>query len=156
MRAITKVVLAGVLGAIVSVAGLASAASTRGTSISCSWHAQNQGPWQAHGTQRGSVKCSRPLGNGDYRARYRDTFKPTRPLTASQSGSSKLTLERGTVRGTYKLAAAKLRKGNRYRGTFHITGGTGKFRNASGTLQLICTVHVPKQACTVSGPVTGI
>lgn len=157
MRVTGKAMLDGFLVTLAALVGPAAAAAPSRTLVQCSWHAQNQNPFSdARGTQRGSVRCSDPLGKGGYRSRYRDTIMFTTPLTSSQKGSSNLVFKSGTVRGTYALRPGVFSGKTHYHGTFHITGGTGEFKHARGTLHMTCTVHVPEQACTASGPVSGI
>lgn len=154
MRATRNVVLLGLLTAVASVIGQASAASPAGTTVHCSWHAHTKGPYRYKGTIVGSVVCSRPLGKGSYRERYRDNI--TLP-TGSETGSSKLSFKAGSVRGTYVLPAATVSGTADYPGTFHITGGSGHFTHLSGTLHMRCHHLVPPtEDCTASGIVTGI
>jgi hypothetical protein len=44
----------------------------------------------------------------------------------------------------------------RYRGVFRVTGGTGRFAHATGTLRLRCTIRTTKETCHVSGTLAGI
>jgi hypothetical protein len=155
MRATRKVVLLGVLTAVASVIGQASAASPAATSVQCSWHAHIKGQvYQYKGALVGSVTCGNPFGKGSYHGRYRDNITPP---TGSETGSSKLSFNAGTVRGTYTLPPATISGTARYAGTFRVTGGTGRFKHVSGTLHMSCAHLVPPtEACTVSGTVTGI
>jgi hypothetical protein len=104
----------------------------------------------------GSVTCGHAFGKGSYHGRYRDSVTPS-PLTGSETGSSKLSFRAGTVRGAYTIRRAPISGTAPYRGTFHMTGGTGRFKHVSGTLNMTCAHRIPPLAdCTVSGPVSGI
>ena len=156
MRAIGWVVILGVLTSVASVIGQASAASPPATSVQCSWHTRitSEG-YRYKGGLVGAVRCSHPFGKGVYHGRYRDNIRE--PTAASETGSSKLSFNAGTVRGTYMLGPATIAGTARYQGTFHITDGTGRFRHVSGTLHMSCAHRVPPTvACRVSGPITGI
>jgi hypothetical protein len=108
------------------------------------------------GALLGSVSCGRPLGKGSYHGQYRDNVT-TSPFTGSETGTSKLSFKAGTVRGTYMVDRAPIAGTAPFHGTLHVTGGTGRFKHASGTLKITCVHHVPPLTdCTVSGPVTGI
>jgi hypothetical protein len=157
MRATRKVVLLGVLAAAVSVVGQASAASSAATSVRCSLHASlKSGQISAQGALIGTVRCGDPLGKGSYHGRYRDLVVPS-PLSGSETGSSRLSFKAGTVRGTYKIGQALISGNAPYHGTFHVTGGTGRFKHVSGTLRMTCAHWIPPLTdCAVSGPVTGI
>ena len=154
MRATRKVMLLGLLTAVASVIGQASAASPAATSVQCAWHARTKGPYRYKGTLAGSVRCSRPFGKGSYNERYRDNITPP---TGSETGSSKLSFKAGTVRGTYMLPPAMISGTAHYPGTFRITGGSRQFKHVSGTLHMNC-LHIvpPTEDCTASGTVTGI
>jgi hypothetical protein len=149
------VVLVGLLAAVASVIGQASAASPAATSLRCSLQAQlKSGQISVKGTLVGSVTCGHPFGKGSYHGRYRDSVEPS-PFTGSETGSSTFAFKAGIVRGTYTIPQAPISGTAPYHGTFHITGGTGRFRHASGTLKLTCTHRIPPLTnCTVSGPVT--
>ena len=157
MRAIKAVVLLGFLTVLACVIGQAAAASAATTSVRCSLHAQlKTGQLSEKGALVGSVTCGHPFGNGGYHGRYRDKVIPS-PLSASEAGSSNLSFNAGTVRGTYVIGQAPLSGTAPYHGTFHIIGGTGRFKHVSGTLKMTCAHHAPPlTACTVSGPASGI
>ncbi len=155
MRATGKVMLLGLLTAVASVIGQASAATPAGSSVRCSWHAHTEGQaYRYEGTVVGSVTCSRPFGKGSYHERYRDNITPP---TGSETGSSRLSFKAGTVRGTYTLPSAMISGTAHYPGTFHITGGTRRFKHVRGTLHISCMHLVPPTVdCTASGNVSGI
>lgn len=128
MRAIKLVVLLGCLTGVASVIGQASAASTGRASVRCSLHAQlKTGQISNKGALVGSVTCGHPFGKGGYHGQYRDYVIPS-PLTGSEAGSSKLSFRAGIVRGSYKIGQARLSGTAPYHGTFHISGGTGRFK----------------------------
>lgn len=157
MRATRKVVLVGLLAALASVIGQASAASPAATSVRCSVHAYlKSGQISDKGALVGSVTCGHPFGKGSYHGRYRDNVEPS-PFTGSETGSSKFSFKAGTVRGTYTIGQAPISGTDPFHGTFHVTGGSGRFKHVSGTLNMTCTHRIPPlTSCTVSGPVTGI
>jgi hypothetical protein len=157
MPATRKVVLFGVLAAVTSVIGQASAASPATTAVRCSWHTYlKNGQISDRGTIVGSVSCGDRFGKGSYNGRYRNKVNPY-PFIGSETGSSRLTFMAGSVRGTYKVGPTAISGTAPYRGMFHITGGTGKFRHISGTLRLTCTHSIPPITdCTVAGPATGV
>jgi hypothetical protein len=104
----------------------------------------------------GSVRCGHPFGKGSYHGRYRDNVTPS-PLTGSEAGSSKLSFKAGTVRGSYTIGQAPISGTAPYHGTFHMTGGTGRFKHVRGTLNMTCAHRIPPLTdCTLSGPVSGI
>jgi hypothetical protein len=155
MRTIRRTVALGVLTAAASVIGSASAA-THATSVKCSWRAHIEGGiYHYRGAVVGTVTCSHPFGAGGYRERYQDNLLP--PTAASETGSSKLSLAAGVVRGTYELSRATAAGTARYQGTLHVTGGSGNFVHVRGTLHMSCAHIVPPtDNCTASGTVTGL
>ncbi len=157
MRAIRTVTLLGLLTAVGSVVGQASAARPARTSVRCSLHASlKSGQISTEGALVGSVTCGRPLGKGSYHGRYRDSVTPS-PFTGGETGSSRLTFKAGSIRGTYALGPVPLSGTAPYRTTFHMTGGTGRFKRVSGTLKMTCSHRIPPLSdCTLSGPVSGI
>ena len=157
MRVIRQVVVLGSLVAVAAMIGQASAASSVATSALCSVHAGYQtGQVSDKGVMVGSVTCGRPLGNGSYRGRYRDNVNPS-PFSGMETGSSKLSFKAGMVRGRYTINRAPISGTAPFHGTFHITGGTGRFKHVSGTLRMTCAHRIPPLTdCALSGPVTGI
>jgi len=157
VRATKAVVLLGFLTAVASVIGQASAASPATTSVRCSLHAQlKTGQISNKGALVGSATCGHPFGDGSYHGLYRDYVTPS-PLTGSEAGSSKLSFKAGTVRGAYTISQAPISGTAPYHGTFHITGGTGRFKHLSGKLKMTCAHRIPPLTdCTVSGPVSGV
>ena len=157
MRASRWLVLVGLLTAIASGIGQASAASPAATSVRCSLRAQLEtGQISDQGTLVGFIKCGHPFGKGSYHGRYRDNVVPF-PFTGSETGSSKFSFKPGTVRGTYTLPPARISGTAPFHGTFHITGGTRLFKHVSGTLNMTCAHRIPPLTdCTLSGPVNGI
>ena len=123
----------------------------------CSLHAQlKTGQISNKGALVGSVTCGHPFGKGGYHGHYRDYVIPS-PLTGSEAGSSKLSFKAGIVRATYTIGQARLSGTAPYHGTFHISGGTGRFKHVSGTLKMTCAHRIPPLTdCTVSGPLSGI
>jgi hypothetical protein len=156
MRART-VVLLGSLIAVASIAGQTAAARPATTSVRCSLHAYlRSGQISDKGALVGSVRCGNPFGKGSYHGRYRDYVVP-QSFTGSETGSSKLAFQAGTVHGTYTIAQAPISGIAPFRGTFHITGGTGRFKHVGGALNMTCDHAIPPLThCIVSGPVTGI
>ena len=157
MRATRALVLVGLLTAVASLIGQASAATPATTSLRCSLHAQlKTGQLNRRGTLIGSVSCGRRLGKGVYSGRYRDNVTPS-PFTGTETGSSRLAFKAGVVRGTYTITRAAIAGSAPFHGTLHITGGTGQFRHVNGTLKLICAHRIPPLTqCTASGPVSGL
>ncbi len=157
MRTSRTVGLLGLLAAAGSMIGQASAASPATTYVRCSLHAHvASGQLNNHGAQRGSVRCGRPLGKGSYHGQYRDFITPS-PFTGGETGSSRLSFESGTLRGTYAVDRTLIASNTPFRGTLHITGGTGRFTHASGTLKMTCLHRIPPlTSCIVSGPVSGL
>ena len=157
MHATKKVVLAGALAAVALVIGQASAAGHTATSLRCSLHASfKTGQISDKGALVGSLTCGHPFGKGSYHGLYRDYVVPS-PLTGSESGSSRLSFKAGTVRGTYTIGQAPISGTAPYHGTFHVTGGTRRFKHVGGTLRMTCAHWIPPLTdCTVSGPVSGI
>jgi hypothetical protein len=153
----TRIVMVLGLAAAASFIGQASAASRTVSAVRCSLRASlKSGNLSSTGILVGSVSCGHPLGQGSYHGRYRDYVVPW-PFTGSETGSSKLSFDTGTVRATYKIAQAPISGTAPYHGTFHITGGTGRFKHASGTLRMTCSHRIPPLTdCTVRGPVSGI
>ena len=157
VRATRKVVLLASLAAVASVIGQASAASSVATSARCSVHAGYQtGQVSGKGAMVGSVRCGRPLGKGSYHGRYRDNVNPS-PFTGMETGSSKLSFRAGTIRGTYTIDQGPISGTAPWQGTFHITGGSRRFKHVAGTLKMSCAHRIPPLSdCTMSGPVSGI
>lgn len=157
MRATSAVFLLGLLTAVACGLGQVSAAGPATTPVRCSLRAYvADGQISNQGALVGSVRCGRPFGKGGYHGRYRDSVTPS-PFTGSETGSSRLSFRAGTVRGTYSIDRAPIGGTAPFHGTFHVTGGTGRFRHLSGTLNMTCVHHVPPLTdCAVSGPVAGI
>jgi hypothetical protein len=157
MRTTKAVVLLGLLTAGAGVIGQASAASPATRSVRCALHASiKTGQIAPTGALVGSVSCGRRFGIGSYHGRYRDNVMPS-PFVGSEAGSSKLSFEAGTIRGTYAIGQTLISSTAPYHGTFHITGGTRRFRHVSGTLKMTCAHRIPALTdCTMSGPVSGI
>src|SRR5436305_11450866 len=108
MRATRTVVLLGLLTAVVSVIGQASAAAPAARVVRCSLHTQlASGQISDRGAEVGSVACGRRFGKGSYHGRYREHVEPS-PFIGSETGSSKLSFQAGTVRGTYTIARAPI------------------------------------------------
>lgn len=155
MRAIKAVALLGLLTAAASVIGAASAAGSATTPVRCSLRAQLTAPLAETGALVGSVTCGHRFGKGRYHGRYRDNVAHW--PTASETGSSKLSFKAGSVRGTYTLGPALASGLAPYHGTFHITGGTGRLKHVTGTLDMTCAHRIPPLTrCTMSGSVSGI
>jgi hypothetical protein len=147
-----RLIVVGLLALVASAAG-ATAATQNGTFVRCSWHTHAQGyRYQVQGTAVGSVKCSRPFGTGRYSGRYRARVTPP---TASETGSSKLSFKAGTVHGSYRISG-RFSGSTHYPGVLRISGGTGRFKHATGTLKISCVVHIPTEACQGSGTLKGI
>lgn len=80
----------------------------------------------------GTLSCASPLGKGV----QHDTAKVTRSgdgTKGSFSGSLKLFLNTGTLRGTYKSEFEVQSSAASYDGTIKITSGTGDFSGVTGT-----------------------
>ena len=156
MSATQKFVVLGLLAAAAFLVAQASSAAPAGMSVRCSLHAgYTTGQVSNKGTMAGSVTCGRPFGKGSYHGYYRDNA--TRFPTTSETGSSKLSFKAGTVRGTYTVGPAPISGTAPWRGMFHITSGTRRFKHVSGTLKMTCAHRIPPLTdCTLSGRVTGI
>lgn len=156
MRAARKVVLVGLLAVVACAIGQASAASSATTSVRCSLNAHLKSGLSDRGALAGSVGCGHRFGKGSYQGRYREHVEPS-SLTGGETGSSKFSFNAGTVRGTYVLPPAPIAGTAAFHGTFHISGGTGRFKHVSGTLTMTCAHRIPLLTrCALSGPVTGI
>lgn len=156
VRPTKSVVFLALLTAAAYAVGQASAASPAKTFLRCSVHAHMTAGISTSGTYVGSVRCGHRFGEGGYHGRYREKVEPT-PVIALETGSSKLSLKVGTVRGTYLLGPAPISGTEPFHGTFHITGGTGRFKHLNGTLNVTCAHRIPPLTdCTLSGSVTGI
>jgi hypothetical protein len=157
MRTPKKIAVAGLLAAVPFVVGQASAATQAATSMHCSLHAQlKSGQISEQGVLIGSVSCGQPFGKGSYDGRYRDHVNPS-PFTGGETGSSKFSLKAGSVLGRYAVSQAPIAGTAPWRGKFHITGGSGQFKHARGTLNMTCAHWIPALTdCTLSGPVRGV
>jgi len=157
MRAVRVLVLPGLLMAAAATIGQASAASPAANLARCSVHAYvKDGQLSDTGALVGSVKCDHPFGNGTYYGRYRDAVTLS-PVAGSETGSSKLSFKAGTVRGTYEIDRGAISGLARWHGTFHVTGGTGRFKHVSGTLNMTCAHRIPPLTdCEMSGPISGL
>jgi hypothetical protein len=152
MRASRTLALVGSLAAAACIVGQASAANGAATFTRCTWHARVQGGiYTVRGAMVGSVKCTKPLGAGGFHARYRDNITPP---TASETASPRFSLRSGTLRGSLQVSGIMVT--THYQGVFHITGGSERFKHASGSLHLSCVVHPPFETCTASGAIAGI
>lgn len=151
MSLVRKVVLAGLLSPVLMVVAQGSAATDTGRFVRCSWRVSDGYPYRGQGTQVGHATCGKPLGNGRYHGKYKDTVDP--PM-AGETTSVRLSLKRGTVHGSYQLSGVL--ETTKYHGTLTITGGTGRFRRVGGTMQLSCIATVPIIRCKASGTLTGI
>ncbi len=120
----------------------------------CSVRAHLTAPLAQTGALAGSATCGRAFGKGSYRGRYRDDVAHW--PTVSETGSGRLSFKTGSIRGTYKLGPALASGTAPYRGTFHITGGTGRLGHMRGTLDMTCTHQIPPLThCTISGSLSG-
>src|SRR5437763_16108165 len=157
MRATRKVVLLGLPAAVALLIGQASAASPAATPVRCSLHAQlKNGQISDRGALVGSLTCGQPFGKGSYHGRYRDHVAPS-PFAGSETGSSKLSFQAGTVHGSYTLPTARIAGTAPFHATFRMAGGTGPFKHVRGTLKMTCKHRIPPLTdCTLSGPVSGI
>lgn len=151
MSLVRKVLLAGLVGAVTMVVAQASAATDGGRFVRCSWRVSDGYPYRGQGTQVGHTTCAKPLGNGHYHGTYKDTVDPP---TAGETTSLRVSFKAGTVYGNYELSGVL--DTTRYHGTLTITGGTRRFRHATGTLQMSCVATVPIIRCKASGTLTGI
>ena len=155
LRAVKAVAILGLLTAVASVVGQASAAGSVTTAVRCSLRAHLTAPLAQTGAIIGSVTCGHSIGKGRYNGRYRDNVAHW--PTVSETGSSKLSFKSGSIRGTYTLGPALASGLAPYRGTFHITGGTGRLKHATGTLDMTCAHRIPALTrCTMSGSVAGV
>ena len=150
--------LLGTLTALAPVIGEASAVTQAGVRIHCSWRGVQQGVGrQNDGTRLGTVRCNRHVGKGQFRAHYatKVTF-PGGRVTAGETAHAKLSFKKGTVHGAYHISGRLSGRVHAYHGVFDITGGTGRFRGVTGTLELACTDNPPDEACDASGVVAGL
>ena len=152
MRATKTVIVIGLLSAVASIIGPASAAAPARVSVRCSFKLHDASSiYKVQGTYRGgSATCSKPLGKGKYSGAYHDMVAQT----SSERGTSKLSFKTGTIHGKYKISGLFIKR--RYNGQLHITGGTGQFKNARGTLTLRCTKDPPDGSCMANGSLGGI
>ncbi len=155
MRASKAVALLGCFVVAASVIAQASAAGSATTHVRCAVRAHLTAPLAQTGAIAGSVNCGHALGKGSYHGRYRDNVAHW--PTVSETGSSKLSFKTGSIRGSYALGPALATGLAPYRGTFHITGGTGRLKHVTGTLVMTCAHRIPPLTrCTVSGSVSGV
>jgi hypothetical protein len=80
----------------------------------------------------GTLSCASPLGKGV----QHNTAKVTRNADATKgtfSGTVKLFLNTGTVRGSYKTEFTVQTGAAKYDGTMKISSGTGEFKGVTGT-----------------------
>lgn len=79
----------------------------------------------------GILKCSSPFGKGV----QHDSSKITRTseTAGSLTGSFKLFLDRGTLRGSVKMTFAVKEGKAAYDGTMKVTAGTGQYAGVKGT-----------------------
>jgi hypothetical protein len=97
------------------------------------------------------------LGNGTMILRYCTDLVGGASITAVSSGNFVITLHnRDRIRGTYSGVNTDILSSN-YTGTLTVTGGTGKWRHASGTLVQNATVvsFVPGVSWQVTGTLVG-
>ena len=151
MSPVRTVTLAGLLSAATMVVGQASASTDAGRFVRCSWVVSDGYPYRSQGTQVGPVTCGKPLGKGRYHGKYKDTANP--PM-AAETTAVKLSLKAGTVRGRYRLSGDLVT--GKYHGVLTVTGGTRRFRHATGTMQLSCSTAIPVVSCRASGSLAGI
>ena len=74
------------------------------------------------------------------------------PPTAGETTSLRLSFNLGTVRGRYQVSGVL--ETTKYYGTLTITGGSGRYRHATGTMQLSCIATVPIVRCKAFGTLT--
>ena len=151
MSLVRKALLAGMVGAVTMVVAQASAVTEGGRFVRCSWRVSDGYPYRGHGRQVGHAACGKPLGKGRYHGKYKDTVNS--PM-AGEAASVTLSFKAGRVHGRYRVTG--ILASTKYHGTLTISGGTGRFRHAAGTMQLRCTATVPIVTCRASGTLTGI
>lgn len=158
MGARKVVLLLGTLTALALVIGEASAVTQTGSRVRCSWRAVEQGVGRHNvGTMLGTVRCNRPLGFGRFRGRYAAKVSfPGGRVTVSETDQVKLSFKKGTMHGAYQISGPLSGRAHNYHGTFDITGGIGRFRGVTGTLELACTDRPPNEACDASGTIAGL
>ena len=152
MRATKAVILIGLITAAAAIIEPASAAAPVRVSVRCSFRLHDPALfYQVKGIYSGgSATCNKPLGNGHYSGTYHDMVAQI----SSETGRAKISFKHGTIHGTYEISGPFVTR--KYNGHLLITGGTGRFKHATGTLQLRCTKDPPDGSCKASGKLAGI
>jgi hypothetical protein len=119
--------------------------------VRCTWRTVVTDRWfSVQGTRAGTLSCRAPLGAGRFTARYSDHVDPP---TASETATPQLVFPTGVLHGSSHVSGVF--QAQHYRGVFRVTGGTGRFSHAAGTLQLRCTIRTTDETCHASGTLRG-
>jgi hypothetical protein len=100
-----------------------------------------------------ALKCSKPFGAGVQQGTFAESIVGTQ---LSATGTFKNFYDDGTNHGSYKLSGTVGTGTITASGSVKVTGGTGAYKNMTGTGKLTCTTTDAGKIydCTTSGTLT--
>ena len=152
-RFFTGAALAAGMAAVVVLGGVGGAMATlaaKSTKVQCTSKTYNVSSPATSGTTFAAVKCSKPFGAGVQQGTFAESIAGTQ---ISVTGKFKNFYNNGTNHGTYKLSGTAGSGTITATGSVKVTGGTGAYKNMTGTGKLKCTTSDAGKTynCTVSG-----
>ncbi len=145
--------LAAAMGALivmVVVGGAMATLAAKTTKVYCTSKSYNVSSPSLSGTTFAALKCSKPFGAGVQQGTFAESIAGTQ---ISVTGRFKNFYNNGTNHGTYKLSGTVGSGPITAAGSVKVTGGTGAYRNMTGTGKLKCTTSDAGKTynCTTSG-----
>jgi hypothetical protein len=145
--------------AVAPSTGATAKAKKKVTKTTCTIEAFQQGVPNPSAIQFGFVSCPKPFGPGLHYSAFTVTSQPAPGVPGAANGNFKNYYNRGTARGTFKLAIVASGPTNfTYTGRVTYTGGTGKFKRVKGGGTIVCTTtdRGAHKLCTVNTTLTGV
>ena len=152
-RFFTGAGLAAGMGAVIAMFGGGGAMATtaaRTTKIACTSKTYNVSSAGSSGTTFAALKCTKPFGDGVQQGAFVQSLAGTQ---ITVNGKFKDFYDNGTNHGTYTLHGTVSSGPITATGTVKVTGGTGAYKNMTGTGKLKCTTTDAGKTynCTTSG-----
>ena len=152
-RFFTRAGLVVGMGAVIVLVGVGAAMATLAvtkTKIHCTSKSYNVSSPSTSGTEFASLKCSKPFGTGVQQGTFAESIAGTQ---VSVTGKFTNFYDAGTNHGSYKLSGTVSSGTITATGSVKITGGTGAYRNMTGTGKLTCTTTDAGKTynCTTGG-----
>ncbi len=152
-RVFTGAGLAAGMGAVIVMVGVGGAMATpaaKTTKVHCTSKSYNVSSPSTSGTTFATLKCSKPFGAGVQQGTFAESIAGTK---ISVTGKFKNFYDSGTNHGSYKLSGTVASGPITATGSVKVTGGTGAYKNMTGTGKLTCTTTDAGKTynCTTSG-----